>query len=562
MKRLAVLSALALFVAELLLVALFNESRAADGQRQPTLHAAQTLSQNPAQLAHDMVKYRALPGPRACRKQKILMLYGSTGAWGYLGEIYALFTANLAGRWADYDAMPASAYRRGAINRHALTVYIGSTYGEALPEALVRDLTATQKPVLWIQYGLNDLAKLMPDFRQRYGFIPGLLDHGHFERVDYHGVAFTRSGALGGDQGGELATEEIFDPSKVQVLATATRTDGVQIPWAIRSGNLTFVSENPYIFMGEDDRYLVFADLMTGLLAPNAPERHRALVRIEDVGPEADPAALKLIADYLHGRGVPFSVAVYDTFADPLRTDSSKPRLLTIAKAPEVSAALNYLVSRGGTLIMHGHTHQFGVRKNPYSGKSAADFEFFLAHIDEVNFVRLDGPVPQDSRDWAFGRMDEGLADWSRAGLPKPTIFEFPHYAGSALDYAAAAARFSARYERSMYYTGTLGPTNPDESVYAGQFFPYPVRDVYGQVVLPEDMGNDSPRAFNQHSARSPAQLLETAARDRVLKDGFASFYHHWFLGVAPLKQIVEPMQVQGWTFVSPGSVVTETECQ
>jgi hypothetical protein len=75
-------------------------------------------------------------------------------------------------------------------------------------------------------------------------------------------------------------------------------------------------------------------------------------------------------------------------------------------------------------------------------------------------------------------------------------------------------------------------------------------------------VGNDGPRAFNQHAARSPAQMLQTVARDWVLKDGFASFFHHWFLGVAPLKQIVEPMQAQGWTFVRPGNVVAETACQ
>jgi hypothetical protein len=47
-----------------------------------------------------------------------------------------------------------------------------------------------------------------------------------------------------------------------------------------------------------------------------------------------------------------------------------------------------------------------------------------------------------------------------------------------------------------------------------------------------------------------------------VLKDGFASFFHHWFLGVGPLKQLVEPMQARGWTFVSAGSVVAETACR
>jgi uncharacterized protein YdaL len=562
MKRLTLISLLTASLAAFLTLASYGKPGAAAVVARAQPAAVQIAPQTAAQRVAAMAEFRKLPKPKDCRKQKILVLYGSTGAWGYLGEIYALFTANLAGRWADYDAMPAVAYRPGGIERHALTVYIGSTFGETLPKALVHDIAITKKPVLWMQYGLNDLARLMPGFRKRYGFLPGLLDHGRFDRVDYRGVAFTRGGAPGADQESELATAEISDSAKVQVLATATRADGVKIPWAIRSGNLTFVSEIPYVYMGVDDRYLVFADLMTGLLAPNAPQSHRALVRIEDVGPDSDPAALMAMADYLYSRGVPFSVAVYDTFADPLDSAPAKPRLLTMAKSPKVIAALKYMESRGGTLLMHGHTHQFGAQKNPYNGKSAADFEFFLAHIDDANAVVLDGPPASDSRDWALRWIDKGLAERAAAGLPRPTIFEFPHDAGSALDYSAVASRFAARYERSMYFTGTLGAVSANDAMFAGQFFPYPVRDVYGQVVLPEDMGNDGPHPFNQHPARTPAQMLETAARDFVLQDGFASFFHHWYLGLDPLKQIVEPMQAQGWTFVTAGSVVAEAQCR
>ena len=56
--------------------------------------------------------------------------------------------------------------------------------------------------------------------------------------------------------------------------------------------------------------------------------------------------------------------------------------------------------------------------------------------------------------------------------------------------------------------------------------------------------------------------MLESARREYVLRDGFASFFHHWFLGVGPLKQLVEPMQARGWTFVGAASVVAETACR
>ena len=287
-----------------------------------------------AQHVRAMADFRGLPRPPSCRAKRVLVLYNTSGDWGNLGELYALFTANLAGRWADYDAMPVSAYKAGGVAHHDLTVYIGSSYGEALPTAFLQDVTHAQQPVLWIGYGLTDYADATPDFAQHFGFKPGEFDHGRFNHVAYHGVDFLRRGELAG----EIATVAITQPGKVEVLASAERSDGVRTPWAVRSGALTYVAENPYAYMGPDDRYLVFADLLTGLLNPAAPERHRAMVRIEDVGPDANPLRLRQIADYLHSRGVPFSVAVYDTYLDPLKDDDSMPRRLTLAQAPKVAA--------------------------------------------------------------------------------------------------------------------------------------------------------------------------------------------------------------------------------
>jgi uncharacterized protein YdaL len=531
---------------------------AASGDQPTGGASAATPTSANTQRERAMSDFRALPRAPACRAKRVLVIYNTSGDWGNLGELYALFTANLAGRWADYDAVPVADYKAGSVGQHDLTVYIGSSYGEAMPAAFVHDVTSAERPVLWIGYGLTDLQAATPNFVQHYGFKPGLFDNGRFDHVDYHHVDFTRRG----DLAGEIGTVAISAPDKVEVLATAQRSDGAKMPWAVRSGALTYVSENPYAYMGADDRYLVFADLMTRLLKPDAPDLHRAMVRIEDVGPDADPVRLRQIADYLHSHNVPFSVAVYDTYLDPLKDDPSMPRRLTMVQARKVAAALKYMVANGGTLIMHGHTHQLDSIRNPYSGKSADDFEFYRAHVDAKNFVRYDGPVAQDSRAWALGRIDTGLSVWAAAGLPRPTIFEFPHYGASPLDYSAVASRFAARYEQSMYYTGTLAPVSASKSTYADQMFPYPVRDIYGQIVLPEDMGNDTPHAYNQHGIRTTGQMLESAGRDMVLKDGFASFFHHWFLGVGPLKQLVEPMQARGWTFVSAGSVVAETACR
>jgi len=527
------------------------------GSPLPELSEPATQPMSQSELAGSMAAFRALPRAPSCRDKKILILYDNSGPWGHLGEIDAVFTANLAGRWASFDAIPISKYRAGDVEKHVATVYLGTSFDEPMPSALVKDLTATKKPLIWVQYGLEKLAAAMPGFQRRYGLTPGLIDRRGVARIEYRKVSFDfLEGA-----NAELATVKIWDPDKVRIEAQAVRSDGSAIPWVVHTGNLTFVASDPYSLMSAKGRYLVFADIFARILAPDMPSQHRALVRIEDVGPEARPADLRAIADYLHEWDIPFSVAVYDTFLDPNRAAPSLPEKITLKDAPAFVAALKYMVARGGTLIMHGHTHQLGAMANPYSGKSGADFEFFRAHIDAANNVVLDGPDERDSLSWAEGRLDQALAAWADVGLPRPEIFEFPHYAGSALDYAAVASRFRARYEQSLYYTGMIDPENKRSGIFLTQFFPYPVIDVYGQAVLPENMGNYAPTDFNQHHARSPSDLLEIADRNWVLRDAFASFYFHWYLNLDKLKAIVEPLQARGWKFVSAESVVAETAC-
>src|SRR3954454_18275944 len=119
---------------------------------------------------------------------------------------------------------------------------------------------------------------------------------------------------------------------------------------------------------------MLFDSLGTGTTP--ALNRHRGLVRIEDVGPDADPAELRAVADYLYAEKVPFSVAVYPRYRDPKGVQNGgKAQDYTLVQKPKVVAALKYMKQRGGTLLMHGYTHQFGSVANPYDGESANDFE-------------------------------------------------------------------------------------------------------------------------------------------------------------------------------------------
>jgi uncharacterized protein YdaL len=221
------------------------------------------------------------------------------------------------------------------------------------------------------------------------------------------------------------------------------------------------------------------------------------------------------------------------------------------------------MVHSGGTLVLHGYSHQFDDRPNPYSGTSGSDYEFYTAHIDAQNDVQLDGPVPGDSLQWAADRMRRGRAELTMVGLPDPGAFEFPHYAGSADDYRAADAVFGVRYDQGTYFggwcpAGACGTGTAQSSELYQQFFPYPVRDVYGSVVVPENLGNIAPDAYNNNAPRLPTDLIDAAQAMTVVRDGVASFFYHPFLGIDQLRETVRGIEALGYRFVSPFEVLSD----
>jgi uncharacterized protein YdaL len=492
-------------------------------------------------------------------RRRTLVLYDSTGEWSWLGEAYAVQTANLVSHGSGYVMHPVAEYRAGELSGYTGVVYVGSTYDEPLPLSFLDDVLAGSRPVLWMNDNIWQLAQRAPDFAAAYGWSPQAFETDQTTTVTYKDVELKRD-PLAVPSG--LLRTAIYHPDKATVLATATRSDGSTLAWAVRSPNLTYIGEIPFSYVGPDDRYFAAADLISGIANPAGRDRHRALVRVEDVGPDADPGQLRAIADYLHSRNVPFTVASYPVYVDPNGVNNGGvPRRIRLAEAPEVVDALRYMRARGGTILMHGYTHQYAGLSNPYNGVSADDFEFYRAHIDGHDNVAYDGPVAEDSTSWAAGRVTAASAEFAAAGLAPPTIFEPPHYAASAVDYKVFNSRFGVRYDRGFYaagwcQSGTCGSGTPDYAKTYGQYFPYLVRDVYGSAVVPEDLGNIEPTPLNNHPTRRPADILASAHRLTVVRDGVQSFFYHPYLGTDDLARTVEGIQGMGYQFVDAATIM------
>jgi uncharacterized protein YdaL len=483
-----------------------------------------------------------------------LVLYDIGGTYGWLGELYAVSTGNLASHFGSWTAVAARSYSCGQISTYSAVIYLGSSFDEPLPSCLLDDVAGTTIPVMWVDYNLGELVTRVgaTAFASRYGFAATRLDTTNpFSSVRYHGRTLTRD--VHNPNGVAI---DVSDHARVTELATGVRANGTTAPWAVRSGNLTFVSEIPYSFVSEEDRVLAFEDMLFDLLAPTTPERHRALLRLEDVSPASNPAELRAIADYLSPRGIPFGVGVVSRYRDPHGFyNAGVPQNVGFADAPDVVAALRYMQSHGGTIVMHGWTHQWDGGNNPYDGVTGDDTEFFRIRENPDESFDWAGPLPEDSIPWATMRMQSAAADFRAAGLAVPTIFEFPHYAASVNAYTAVTMTMPVRWERGSYYSGTLGGGTIDHSRVIRQLFPYVVRDAYGSTVIPENLGNIEPTSWHGLPSRMPVDLIRAADRNLVVRDGVAGFFFHPFYPIEYMEQTVEGMRALGYQFVSPTSL-------
>lgn len=490
------------------------------------------------------------PGVDTASSTSALVLYDTTNTYGFLGQLYAIQTANLTSHFGSWTAEPVTDYTSGQLSQYTAVIYLGSTYDEPLPSVFLDDVAAGSRPVIWSYDNIWQLVNRLgaTEFRARYGYLPTTFDPSSTPttQVHYKSVTLTRDAHNSG-----LMQYDISDPAKASVLATAVRTDGSELPWAVRAGNLTYIGEIPFSYTNETDRVLAFDDLLFDALAPATRERHRALVRLEDINPSSNPRSLRAAADALYAERVPFGFGVIPEYVEP-----GKPTV-TLRQRPGVVSALKYLQSRGGTLVEHGYTHQWRDQPNPYDGITADDFEFFRVTENPDQSLNYLGPVPEDSTSWAASRYVAARSDFSAVHLT-PTIFEFPHYAASAIDYQAVGSYYATRWERGLYFDGLLSGQPPDYSPnhFIGQSFPFAVRDVYGTEVLPEDLGSVGLEPFYGFPTRDETDIIAGAKANLAIRDGVAGFFFHPFLNPSHLTAAIDGMKAAGYTFVKPTSLV------
>lgn len=482
----------------------------------------------------------------------VLVLYDSAGQFGWVGEMNARFLLNLLGHFPQTCKMtPVEQYVSGDALRYRATFYFGNNYNNALPNSFLQDVMATTKPICWFKYNLWKLgtnSSFGAQFQTKFGFRFDYMDPSGYPQIEYKGEAFSKN-----QLEAEIGRTTIINSNRARAMAVARQLPSSNsMPYVVKGTNFWYVGDIPFSYISEEDRYLIFADLLHDMIQRDHAQSHKAIIRLEDVDPTYDTATLRAAADYLKSETVPFAVAVIPRYKDPHGFyDNGTPSDVSMSQAPEFVRALKYMVASGGQLVMHGYTHQYGSIANPYTAVSGDDYEFFRVTIDAQTNIVTYSPVPEDAVLWVQARLSAGLQEFNSSGL-NAVAFEAPHYAASALDYRVFATNFPLTIHRVLY-TDMAGHI-------AGQFFPYTIeRDAHGQKVLPENLGNVDPYGWNAYPARFPADMLRAARKNRVLRDGWASGFFHPYLDLSYLRELIAGLKALGFTFVQLDDTVRPT---
>ena len=451
------------------------------------------------------------------------------------GSFHATMLQNLLGQYDNVQVIskPVSQYTPGDAAKSLRTFYIGTVFDEPIPPAFLNEVKAGA-PVTWMGYNLwelGDASALGLTYKSLHTALTPADIASTYSTITYKNYNYKKYPAA------QEMVEVVADPAKTETLAVARDAAGDQLPYLLRSKQFYFVADNPFQYITTTDRYLVVADSLKKMLGdtPAASCKKQAILRLEDVSAIPGPQGLSDMLDVISELKVPFAMTVipesyYDGVSYPWKGNAEM--LMQVYRA----------TAMGGLVIQHGDTHNYHGLRDP-EGNSAEEWEFW----DKENNKTLDKLTPAV----ADARIRRGRSILLGLGL-QPRLWTTPHYEADVALYPTFNRIYSKALERRIYVK---------DGVRAGQFFPYPVRDVAGTVMLPENLGNVQPGYLSD-------AVLEAAEANKNLDCSYASLFVHPYLmqedpseidslDKAKFRALITGIQAKGFTFVSPLDITT-----
>ncbi|WP_254057714.1 DUF2334 domain-containing protein [Clostridioides difficile] len=362
---------------------------------------------------------------------KVLIIYDSKKETAYNRDILNIMRTLLGRFSSDIELLKLSNYD-GEINKNyyshifILGINENSYNNDKNTKNLISSLNSYKGTICWLGYGIENLLE-----HKKYN-----LDYvgktNNIVSVNYRGKSYNL------DEHYVFNIVESKDTSN-KVIGSINDTLN-KYPYIINDKNLFYVSKLDL----DGVLFYIFCDSLNDIFNIKTFDKGCIFVRIEDVHAFREPKNLVEIADYLSNKNIPFTIALIPAYVNP-----KNHKVITLSESPEIVKAIKYMQDKGGTVILHGYTHQY--KKEEVSGEG---YEFWDGKKDE--------PLKENMKIFVKDRVLNGLRVCIENGI-YPLAFEAPHYAMESEGYK----------ELKKYFSTYMGQHQNNDKKFSTNTYPY-----------------------------------------------------------------------------------------
>ncbi|MFC5452927.1 DUF2334 domain-containing protein [Paenibacillus aestuarii] len=289
---------------------------------------------------------------------------------------------------------------------------------------------------------------------------------------------------------------------------------------------------------------------------------HFVMMRLEDIGPGGYYSSLdglgklRTVLEMLKQEHIPYSMAVIPRWINVSENGARYDRALNQQGQPYIDAfnqVLHQAMAGGGTIGMHGYTHQTGdVWREDGHQASGIGNEFDIA-----------GEARTATPQFAEQRLQEGLRVLRQAGY-MPHFWEAPHYHTAPAQDSVFQAYFGLIYQARVsvnpnparaQYQNELN-TGFGATTYGSVYVPTPLSYIPGnrdeKVILNQIGKTDRVNSFFYHPYLEFDQLqpVEDSDGRPLIRDGLPEFTYPKSLK-SNLQKLIAQVRQKGYVFYS-----------
>ena len=436
---------------------------------------------------------------------KVLIIYDSKKETAYNRDILNIMRTLLGRFSSDIELLKLSNYD-GEINKNyyshifILGINENSYDNDKNTKNLISSLNSYKGTICWLGYGIENLLE-----HKKYN-----LDYvgktNNIVSVNYRGKSYNL------DEHYVFNIVESKDTNN-KVIGSINDTLN-KYPYIINDKNLFYVSKLDL----DGVLFYIFCDSLNDIFNIKTFDKGRIFVRIEDVHAFREPKNLVEISDYLSSKNIPFTIALIPAYVNP-----KNHKVITLSESPEIVKAIKYMQDKGGTVILHGYTHQY--KKEEVSGEG---YEFWDGKKDE--------PLKENMKIFVKDRVLNGLRVCIENGI-YPLAFEAPHYAMESEGYK----------ELKKYFSTYMGQHQNNDKKFSTNTYPYIIRDTEEfNIFIPENLGYIDPE--DKFTFQNIKENLDKLSIVRGFSGGF---FFHSYLNIEYLKNTIEYLEKQNIEFMN-----------